>query len=75
MGSSFQLYGIVLLLMARYGSGWLRRSEVSQEWLDSISELKPLARSTLAHTMQSDHLLGHLHYFYHTVSLCAVSML
>lgn len=39
MGSSFQLYGIVLLLMARYGGGWLQRKEVSQEWLDSISAL------------------------------------
>jgi hypothetical protein len=35
MGSAFQLYGIVLLLMGRYGAGWLARRNQSQEYLDS----------------------------------------
>lgn len=35
MGSSFQAYGIVLLLSLRYGQPWLAKRRVSQEYLDS----------------------------------------
>lgn len=35
MGSSFQAYGVALLLSLRFGGPWLAKRKVSQEYLDS----------------------------------------
>jgi hypothetical protein len=35
MGSAFQMYAVVSLLMLRYGAGWLAMRNQSQEYLDS----------------------------------------